>query len=102
MPRLKLKPTDRKQQILTAAISLAVKDGYQKVTREAIAEAALCSPGLVSNYFNTMTQCRRAIMRAAIKDRNLTIIAQGVVAKDKDALKAPTELQEAALKSLTA
>jgi AcrR family transcriptional regulator len=100
MPRLK--PTDRKAQILEAAVQLSAAQGYSHVTREGIATAAECAPGLVSNYFGTMTNLRRDIMRAAIRQRNLTIIAQGLAAKDAHACKAPDELKKAALETLAA
>lgn len=98
----RLKPTDRKQQILAAALVIAKRAGYAHVTREAIAVEAECAPALVSNYFGTMTSMRRDIMRAAIRERVLTIVAQGLAAGDAHARKAPDDIKQAALASLAA
>lgn len=95
-----LKPADRRSQILVAAIERARVAGYQNVTREMIAADAQCSTGLVSKYLGTMIDLRRSVMRAAIKDGVLEIVAQGLVAKDRHALKAPDTLKQAALASL--
>lgn len=97
---LKLKPTVRKEQILTAAVAQAAKLGYQNVTREAVANAAECAPATVSLYFNTMAQLKRAVMRAAIHTRVLPVVAQGIALGDPQAKKAPDELKAAALASL--
>lgn len=96
----RLKPTDRKTQILGAALTAAKRDGYARVTRDAIAREAGCAPGLVSHYLGTMASTRRDIMRAAIRERVLPIVAQGLVAKDPHARRAPADLKEQALASI--
>jgi hypothetical protein len=48
-----------------------------------------------------MPQLRRDIMRAAIRDSVLEIIAQGLVVKDSRALKAPDDLKKAAIQLLS-
>lgn len=96
----RLKPTDRKTQILDAALAVAKKQGYAHVTRDAIAAEAGCAPGLVSHYLGTMVDTRRDIMRAAIRQRVLPIIAQGLAANDRHARKAPDDVKQAALASI--
>lgn len=98
----RLKPTDRKTQILDAALAVAEKRGYAHVTRDEIAVEAGCAPALVSHYLGTMQNTRRDIMRAAIRNRVLPVIAQGLAAQDPHAKKAPDELKQAALDSLAA
>jgi AcrR family transcriptional regulator len=93
-------PKDRKASILDAAIRMSRHYGYIEVTRADIAHAAECSEALVSSYFGTMTQVRRAVVRAAIQHRDLVIIAQALVAKDAQAMKAPEELRKAAVATL--
>jgi AcrR family transcriptional regulator len=88
---------ERTAQILAAALKLAAKHGYQRITREAIAEAANVSPALVSHHMGTMDQMRRAIMREAVRIECLPVIAQGLVARDRHAGKAPDHLRQAAL-----
>ena len=97
----RLHPDDRKQQILNAAIKVAGRPGgWGKLTRDAVAREAGCAEGLVSKYFGTMIAFRRAIMRAAIRDWNLSVIAQGLAAGDKVAMKAEEDLKRKALATL--
>ena len=90
-------PTLRKDQILNVALDLAKGHGYHKITREAVAYHANVSAGLVSRYFNTMKQLRRAVMRAAIHREIPEIVAQGIANNDDHAKKAPVELKQKAL-----
>lgn len=96
-----MKPNDRRQTILSAALQLAAISGYLRVTREGIAAAAGCSPALVSHHLGTMPQTQRAIMGEALRTRNVRVIAQGLANGDSRALNAPQELREAAAASLT-
>ena len=89
-------PELRRDQILSAAVTLSIMDGYNNIRRDEIAEVAGVSEGLVTNYFNTMNQLRRDIIRAAIKKEIPEIIAQGLANGDKHARKASTELKEKA------
>ena len=93
-------PQLRKEHILSAAISLSKEIGYQRITRDAIAERAGVSVGLVSSYFGTMTQLKSDVMRRAVKQQILEIIAQGLAAQDDHARKAPKGLKDQAVKLL--
>lgn len=97
---LRLKPEARSKQILDVALKLAEKSNYSTVTRDAIASAAGVSMGLVTNYFGTMAQFRRTLMRAAIHRGNARIVAQGLANKDPQARKAPDELKAKAVEFL--
>jgi AcrR family transcriptional regulator len=101
-PQAKLEARERTAQILAAALKLAAREGYARITREAIAGAAGVSPGLVTHHMGTMEQLRRDLMREALRAECLPVIAQGLVARDRHALKAPRELQQKALAALTA
>ena len=97
----RLHPDDRKEQILIAALKVAGRPGgWAKLTRDAVAKEAGCAEGLPSKYFGTMVAFRRAIMRAAIQDWNLSVIAQGLAAGDKVAVKAEEALKRKALDTL--
>lgn len=101
MSRKRLKPDDRKGQILQAAIQVAsAPGGWSRLTREAVAREASCAEGLVSNYFGTMICFRRTIMRAAIANEVLPVIAQGLASGDTSASKAAPELKRRALELL--
>lgn len=86
-------PNNRQQQILTAALKLAVTHGYENVTREALADRCNVSPALISHYFGTMALLRRAMMGEAITTANLTVLLQGIAAKDKRACSISDELR---------
>jgi hypothetical protein len=47
-----------------------------------------------------MVQVRRSVVRAAIKQRDLAIVAQALAAKDLHAQKVPVELRVEALATL--
>lgn len=97
----RLHPDDRNEQILTAALKVAGRPGgWAKLTRDAVAKEAGCAEGLPSKYFGTMVAFRRAIMRAAIREWNLSVIAQGLAAGDEVALKAEEDLKRKALNTL--
>ncbi len=91
-------PALRKKQILGVAVNMAQEIGYLKITRDAIAENAGVSVGLVTRYFGTMIKLRRAIIRAAIAQGIPEIIAQGLANSDAHAKKAPNELKNEAIK----
>lgn len=93
-------PALRKEHILNAAVSLAKDVGYQRITRDGIAERAGVSMGLVSSYFGTMVQLKNDVMRRAVKQGILEIIAQGLAAQDDHAKKAPKALKQQAVRLL--
>ena len=97
----RMKPNDRKAEILEAAINVASRPGgWGRLTREAVAKEAKCAEGLPSKYFGTMTNFKRAIMRAAIAGKNLSVIAQGLAAGDKVAAKIDDAIKREALATL--
>lgn len=101
--RLRLQPEARKKTILEAALRVAGKPGgWSNFTRIDVAREANCAEGLVSFYFGTMTKFKRAVMRAAIAENNLKVIAQGIVTGDSTAKKASDEQKAQALAQLTA
>lgn len=96
----RLDPKEREALILAAAMRVATRTHYAQVTLQQIADEAQVSKYLPTYYFGTMPNMRRKIMREAIRTRNLTIVLQGVLAKDRRALSAPPELIAAAKASL--
>lgn len=102
MTNTRMTAGDRKEEILKAAVTCAEKNGFNNLLAEDVRKLAGCSFGLVFYHYGTMTKLRRAVMRAAIREGNLAILAVGLATRDKDALKAPAALQQKALKSLAA
>ncbi len=83
----------RKDHILRVALKLSKEHGYTSVTRNMLSDTAQVSPGLITHYFASMVQLKRAIMRAAVEHKIPEIVAQGLSMGDKNAQKAPAELK---------
>lgn len=90
----------RHDEIMAAALRIACDLGYNRVTRDDIALAAGCTPALVSELFGTMVATRRSILRAAVANHVLPVIAQGLALRDPHALRAPAELRALATGSI--
>ena len=101
MSSKRMKPGDRREIILRAAITVASDVGYARFTRAQVAGEAQCAESLVSAYFGTMVKFRRCVMRAAVRTEHLNIIAQGLIAKDKHATSASPDLKQRALSALS-
>ena len=97
----KMHPADRIAQILQAALVVASKVGYARLTREDIAKRADVPASLISYHLGTMPALRRKIMREAIRTECLPVVAQGLAIRDRFALKAPAELRARAVASLS-
>jgi AcrR family transcriptional regulator len=87
--------------ILDTAIELAKVDGYQWITRQAIAEIAKISVGSVNNAYGTMVELKRAVMRAAVERGIVEIVAQGLAEGSSIARNAGPELRERAAALIT-
>lgn len=97
----KHKPSDvRREQILTAAVAVAIKNGYVNFKRSDVAAEAGVSTGSINKHYGTMSQLRRAVMRNAVLNECLQIIAEGLVVQDRYASKASDVLKTKALMSL--
>lgn len=97
MKNRRLSPEVRAEQLLEHAIEQAKVTGLAKLTREAIAQRAGVAPGLISIRLGTMINLRRDILRHAVKRAILPLIAEGLMAKDPVAMKAPKELRQRAI-----
>ena len=89
-----------KDAIMGCALKLAAEVGYQNVTRDRIAFLSGTSPALISKYFGTMNQLKRAIMSAAVLHKNLTVLAQGLAAGDAKAKAADAKLKRESVEAL--
>lgn len=89
----------RKDQLINSALDCFEKTDkpFMKVTRADIAEEAGVSEPLITHHLGTMTDLRRDIIRHAIIQKRLKIIAQGLAIGDSHACKAPQELKDRAL-----
>ena len=102
MKTTRLAPKVRKQEILIAAVECTQHHGINGLRRDAVAERAGVANGLVTRYFNTMTQLKHAVVRYAVHNEILGIIAEGLALRDPEACKASEELKKKAVASLNA
>ena len=93
-------PADRREQILDAALDLAGRIGYTKVSRDKIAEKIGLTGQAVQYHIGTMAKLRRDLMRHAIRKEDLAVLGQGLAARDTHAAKAPEALRRAALEAM--
>jgi AcrR family transcriptional regulator len=93
---------ERAEKILAAAVTFATRKGFHAVTRKSVAREAGVSAGLVSTYFGGMDKLRTEIMRAAVRDEILPIIAAGIMSGHRVAKAAPAPLRQRAANSLAA
>lgn len=97
----RLKTSVRKEEIVGVALRLAALTHYTQVQRKHIAEELGLSPPALTYHFGTMAQIQRAVMRAAVIREDLTVLAQGLVANDEHAKKAPHDLRCRAIELAT-
>lgn len=92
----------RKDKIFAAAVEMTRTYGYgaKGITRDAVAERAGVAAGLVNRYFGTMAGLMAEVMREAVEQQRLVVVAQGIAHGDHIALAAPAELRAAAVASL--
>lgn len=100
--RRRLQPAERHKLIIAAALTLAKRDGFGRLSRAGVAREAGVVPGLVAYHCGTLVQLKRAVMRAAIQQNALEVIAQGLAVGDRVALKAPPEVKANAAALLAA
>ncbi len=86
----------RRKQILAIAVDLAKIVGYQNVKQLEVAKKAKVSGALVAHYFS-IPKLKIEIIKIAVKEEILNILAQGLIAKDRYALKISEELKRKAL-----
>ena len=86
-------PDVRITEIMSAALLAAREHGYKLVTREQIADRAMCSPALVGKYFGEMDGLRNSIMASAVVEHDLEVLCQGIITRHGFALAAPEELK---------
>lgn len=85
--------TNRDTRILDAAIELAKADGYQWITRAQVCARAEVSAGTVNNAYGDMRGLKRAVLRAAVEQGIIEIVAQGLADNHPIALEAPAEIK---------
>jgi AcrR family transcriptional regulator len=96
-----MKRDEREQMLLKHAADLAESVGYSRITREAVAARAGVSPAVVNFRFGTMAVFKRHLMRYAIRNERLPVVAQGLAIRDAHARRAPDDVKKRAIAYLT-
>jgi hypothetical protein len=86
----------RVERVVQAAIDEALIDGYQWITREAVAQRAGVSNATVSNACGGMRALKRRVMTEAVRRPIPEIVAQGLADGSDIARDAPPAVKEAA------
>lgn len=89
----RLKPEARKEQMLTAALSLAEQSHYLTITRNEIARALGVSGPAVQYHFKTMKRLRAELVRAAVEREVLAVVAQAILLGSEHVQAAPEALK---------
>lgn len=89
-----------KDKILGAAMQLANLKGFNRVTRNDIADKAEVATGSVSYHFKSMKKLQAAMMARAVESENIKVLAQGLGVRHPVALKAPEALRIKAARTL--
>ena|GEM_PF-2226368 len=92
---MKTSTKERAAALLAAALDLARKQGWHSLTHESIAKAADVSPSLVKVRLGTIAALRRAVMREAVRQGVVRVVAEGLVAGDRTARRADAALRSA-------
>lgn len=88
---------ERKAAILAAAVEEAKDQGYQWITRDAVAKRAGVGAGSVNVAFGRMVELKRAVLREAVASRIVVIVAQGLADQHPIAKDAPSDLKQEAV-----
>lgn len=91
----RLDPKQRTRQLLAAALDLAATAGWAGLTHAGVASRAGVSNGLVVARLGTMSEMRRSVMRAAVAQRVVRVVAEGLAAGDRHARRADEALRVA-------
>lgn len=98
--QIKLEARERIAQILRAALDVAEKVGYNRMTRDEIAALAGIPPTLINYHMGTMPDLRRDVMREALRNDRQPLDPYRLAHHDRHAMKAPEDLRRLALQTL--
>lgn len=92
----RMNPEQRTNELLAVALRVAAARGWRTMTHADVAQAAGVSQGLVVARLGTKQQMLRAVMRRAVAEGSVAVVAEGLALKDKHALRADEALRERA------
>ncbi len=90
----------RKAEMISAALLEAEENGFTNLTRRSIAARCGVAEPLVNHYLGTLPQLKRTIMRAAVTQEVIKIIAEGLATCNPYAQQASEKLKKQAIASI--
>lgn len=96
----RLNPDERYKQLLDSAVEVAKKCGFNNITHALVALHAKVSKATVFKYFESIIVLRDDVMKVAIEQELLPVIAAGLIMRNDIALSASDDLKERALASV--
>ena len=97
---MRMPPEDRKIQLRKAALEVAKIIGYRATTRQLIAEHAKVSGALVPFHLGDADTMRKTILHDGCEEGCINLIVEGVLDKDRVAIKAAQKHKDAIIKVL--
>lgn len=76
---VRMKPAERKAQLLAAAYKLAAANGIKQVTRIAIAQATDTTDGLVNRYFAGRSGLQSELLAEAVSRKDHEVLGFAIV-----------------------
>lgn len=75
----RMKPYERKEQILDSAVDLTTKHSYMSLTAEDVAERAECGRATIYHYWGSFDNLIDAVILKGIVDKIPKIIAEAII-----------------------
>lgn len=80
MAHVRMKPEDRKQQLVESGIVLLREDGFRHLTRIGVAAMTGTTDALVNRYFGSRDGMRAHVIEEAARRKDVKALAQVIVA----------------------
>lgn len=80
MTQVRKAPDERAEEIMRAAVKLAVAGGVEKLTRRAVAKEVGVTDGLVSRYLGNRDQMRANVLKECAAKGRKTVVRAAVKA----------------------
>ena len=90
----------RREFLLKAGVKAAQEIGFNNLTRKIVAQHASVSPSLFQYYFKTIENFKNSLMRYAVENQILEIIAYGIATGHSEVSTLPKHLKLKAISSL--
>lgn len=91
---------EKRERILIAALTLALKDGFSAITRERVAKLARVSTGTINTQWRSMDNLRDEIIREAARGGHLGLVGEAIALRYKAALALSPDVKKKAIEAI--